>query len=150
MNTDTSTNRVIAVDHDMSLEDMIAAGKYDWVSDGITSERFPVEGSGTKKFQAKLFHFDRFISSEDAAAAMRKENFMPAGHVHGLAFGAAFPDEQRKYPIACLGSSGRVFGCRGVVCLYRSGDGRRLNLGGWGGDWYGTWRFLAVREVSGA
>jgi hypothetical protein len=52
------------------------------------------------------------MSSEDAVAAMKKEKFTPGTHVHGLAFGAAFPEEQRKYQIACLGSFARVRGSR--------------------------------------
>jgi hypothetical protein len=89
MNTDTITNRVIAVDYGKPLPDMIAGGKYDWVNPNITAERFPVEETGRKQFRAKLFHFDRYISSDDAVAAMKAENFLPATHVHGLAFGAA-------------------------------------------------------------
>jgi hypothetical protein len=148
MNTDTITDGVIAVDYGMPLCDMIAAGKYDWVSPDITPEKFPVEGSGTKTFGATLFHFVQPISSEGAVAAMTAENFTPATHVHGLAFGAAFPDEQRKHSIVCLGSSALVLGLRLVVCLYGGRAGRHLNLGGWSGDWYNDYRFLAIREVS--
>jgi hypothetical protein len=150
MNTDTIADRVIAVDYGMALADMIAAGKYDWVDPDITAGKFKVEGTGTKKFRTKLFAFGRDISSEDAAAAMKAEHFTPATHVHGLAFGAAFPEEQRKYPIACLGSSAQVHGGRDVVYLYGDDGGRDLNLGGWVGDWYDGWRFLGVQEVSAA
>jgi hypothetical protein len=150
MTIDTTTDRVLAVDYSMSLEDMIAAGKYDWVSGGITAERFPVEGTGIKKFRTKLFDFSPRISSDDAAAAIRKENFTPGNDVHGFAFGATFPDEQRKYPIACLGLSAQVRGGRGVVCLSRYGVERSLSLYDWGDRWDDDWRFLAVQEVSGA
>jgi len=143
MNTDTTTDRIIAVDHGMSLEAMIAAGKYDWVNDNITPDKFPVDGRGIKKFRTKLFDFGRILS-EDAVAAMRAKNFMPAGHVHGLAFGATFPDEQRKYPIACLASSAQVRGPRFVLCLNRNGAKRRLYLGTWDGGWSSFWRFLGV------
>jgi hypothetical protein len=148
MNTDTTTDRVLAVDYSLSLQAMIATGKYDWVNADITAGRFPIEGTGTKRFRTKLFHFDRNISSEDAVAAMEKEQFAPAGHLHGLAFGATFPEEQRKYPIACLGSSARVDRRRYVVCLCRDVGERRLDLDDWDGDWSAYWRFLAVQEVS--
>jgi hypothetical protein len=150
MNTDTKTitDRVIAVDFGMSLQAMIAAGKYDWVNPNITDEHFPVEGTGKKTFRTKLFHFGRNISSEDVVAAMKAEDFMPANHVHGLAFGATFPEEQRRYPIACLGSSAQVSGFRVVVCLFGGGVERGLDLGFWVGGWNGRWRFLAVQEVS--
>jgi hypothetical protein len=98
MNTDTIAALTIAVDFDTSLPNMIAAGKYDWVNPDITPDKFPVEGTGKKTFRTKLFDFGRSISSEDAVAAMKKETFTPATHVHALAFGAAFPEEQRKSP----------------------------------------------------
>jgi hypothetical protein len=150
MNTDTKTitDGVLAVDYGKALADMISAGKYEWKNSDITAARFPVEGTGTKNFRTKLFHFGRHISSEDAVAAMETENFMPATHVHGLAFGATFPDEQRKYPIACLGSYAWVSGHRYVVCLSRVGGVRYLDLCDWYGGWVGRWRFLGVQEVS--
>jgi hypothetical protein len=70
MNTDTITDRVIAVDFGASLPNMIAAGKYDWVNTNITADKFPVEGAGKKVFHTTLFHFGCYISSEDAVAAM--------------------------------------------------------------------------------
>jgi len=148
MNTDTktTTDRVIVVDYGKPLADMIAAGKYDWVNPDITAERFPVEGTGKKTFRTKLFAFGRYISSDDAVAAMKEEGFTPATHVHGLAFGAAFPEKQRKYPIACLGSSAQVHGDRYVVCLNGNDDERFLGLS----DWGVCWRYLGVREVSAA
>jgi hypothetical protein len=150
MNTDTITDRVIAVDYGRPLADMIAAGKYDWKNSDITAARFPVEGTGKKQFRTKLFHFDRCISSEDAVAAMKAENFIPGTHVHGLAFGATFPEEQRKHPIVCLGSSAQVYGRRFVVCLFGNDAKRDLHLSFWGVGWDGRWRFLGVQEVSDA
>lgn len=81
---------LITIDYGMSLEAMIAAGEYDWKNGNITAEKFPVEGTGIKKFRTRLFHFDRNTSSEDAVAAMKEEGLEPATHVHGLAFGATF------------------------------------------------------------
>jgi hypothetical protein len=139
---------IIAVDYGTSLPDMIKAGRYDWVNPNITPEKFPVEWTGTKAFHTKLFAFGRDISSDDAVAGMRSEGFTPASHVHGLAFGAAFPEEQRKYPIACLGSSAQVRGALHVVYLYRHVDERSLSLSDWRGGWHDSWRFLGIREVS--
>jgi len=157
LNTDTLTaDRVIAVDYGMSLLAMVAAGNYDWKHNAITADRFPIEGTGTKRFRPQLFHFGRIISSDDAIAAIKAEkaeNFTPASHVHGLAYGAAFPEEQRKYNIACLGSSAQVYCNRSVVCLRHGFDARRyLDLCRWAGicAWPDYWRFLAVQEVSAA
>jgi hypothetical protein len=78
VNIDTIAAPTIAVDFGTSLQGMIAAGKYDWVSPNITAGKFPVEGTGKKTFRTKLFHFGRNISSNDAVAAMRSEGFTPA------------------------------------------------------------------------
>ncbi len=150
MNTDTVTERVITVDYSLSLQAMIAAGNYDRKNGDITADKFPVEGTGVKKFRTKVFHVGRNISSKDAVAAIKEEKFLPSGHLHGLAFGATFPEEQRKHPIACLGSSAQVYGDRRVVCLLGSGTRRFLDLYFWDADWDGCWRFLGVQEVSGA
>jgi hypothetical protein len=79
---------------------------------------------------------------------MKNEGFMPATHVHGLSFGAAFPAEQRRYPIVCLDSSAKALGRRYVVYLGQFDGERRLDLREWYGDWDGRWRFLGVQEVS--
>jgi hypothetical protein len=148
MDTATIRDLTITVDYDKSLPDMIAAGKYDWVNPDITARKFPIKGTGNKKFRTRLFDFGRNTSSEAAVAAMKKEKFTPGGHVHGLAYGATFPEVQRKYPILCLGSSAQVSGYRYVVCLFRRGAKRHLDLRSWGGGWRGGWRFLGVQEVS--
>jgi hypothetical protein len=148
--TISDTDLITTINFGQTLEAMIAAGKYDWANPKITADRFPVEGTGIKKFRNKLFHFNRNISSKDVVAAMKQEGFEPATHAHGLAFGAMFPDEQRKYPIACLGSSAQVHGHRYVVCLDWRGAERDLYLYFWVDDWLGFWRFLGVQEVSGA
>jgi hypothetical protein len=116
----------------------------------ITAERFPVDGTGKKMFRTKLFHFDRYISSEEVVAAIKDENFTPGNHVHGFAFGAAFPEQQRKHPIACLGSSAQVLGGRVVVYLDRVGDKRGLRLSNWNDGWNDGWRVLGVQDVSAA
>jgi hypothetical protein len=149
MIVETTTARIITVDYGLSLEAMIAAGKYDWKNDAITADRFPIEGAGIKKFRTKPFELDRDISLEDAVAAIKNENFTPANHAHGLAFGATFPEDQRTYSIASLDSSAWVRGLRLVVCLYGNDAERGLGLRGWYGVGGLRWRFLAVQEVSG-
>jgi len=142
----------LTVDYGQSLEQMIAAGRYDWKNDGITAKRFPVTGEGRVKFEARYFHFDRSISSKDAVEEIKKadtENqWMPAKIEHVLAHGAIFPEEQRKYPIIGLGSVAEVNSDRRVPYLYRSGSDRDLSLGWWVSDWSPGYRFLAVRKVS--
>ena len=149
MSTDT-IDTIISVDFEQSLEDMIAAGRYDRINPYITPKRFRVEGTGTKFFRTRLFHFDRYVSSEMVVAAMQKGTFAPATLVHGLAYAAIFPYRQRTFPIACLGSSARWNGDRDVVCLGGDAAARGIDLGYWDSDWGGLWCFLGVQEVSAA
>jgi hypothetical protein len=69
---------------------------------------------------------------------MQKKGYTPAIHVHGLAFGATFPDMQRKFPITCLGASTQMNPRRDVMCPSSGDLGRRyleVHSGLWDGDW---------------
>ncbi|MCX6819809.1 MAG: hypothetical protein NT019_00760 [Candidatus Adlerbacteria bacterium] len=148
MPTDTFT---LDVDYGRTLEDMVAFGRYDWTNSDITAKRFPLKGAGMGKVtvyaEARLFHFDRDISSEKVVEAMKAEGWEPALIEHLLAFGEKYPEEQRKYPIIGLGSVAQIGDFRYVPCLGRFGRGRNLRLRWWGRGWYGGCRFLAVRPV---
>ena len=155
MNADTITEaRVISIDYSMSLEAMIAAGKYDWKNGNITANEFPVEGTGIIRFETKVFHFDRNISSGDAVAAIKADDprnpWEPAKIEHLLAYGAKNPEDQRKYPIIGLGSVALVRGGCFVPCLGGSVVGRRLGIYWRGDGWDGYGRFLSVRKLSSA
>ena len=150
----TTTEFRIEVDYSMSLNKMISAGNYDWKNDDITAARFPVKGEGKVEFEAKLFHFNRNISSEAAVTHIKDADpqnpWEPAKTEHTLAFGAKYPEVQREYPIIGLGSVAEVGFDRYVLGLDRDGSERYLDLDDLGGDWYAYCRFLAVRKVSQA
>jgi len=141
---------VLSVDYSQSLEQMIVAGNYDWKNDNITAKKFPVVGNGVEQFEAKIFHFDRNISSEKAVEAIKAADWESGKIEHLLSFGAKFPEEQRKYTIIALGSVAEVRGRRDVPYLSRDGAGRGLGLHWWGYDWLGRYRFLAVRKLPSA
>ncbi len=142
----------LTVDYGKSLAEMIAPGHYDWTNGDITAKRFPVSGEGLIEFEARYFHFDRNISSEDAIKEIESEDtenpWIPAKIEHTLSHGATFPEEQRKFPIIGLGSVALVFGGRHVPYLSLGGAERRLRLIWFGGVWGPFCRFLAVRKVS--
>jgi hypothetical protein len=144
----------VSVDYAKTLPDMIAAGRFDWVNGDITPKRFPIKGSGVVELETKVFHFDRYISSEDAVAAIKADDkanpWEPAPIEALLAYGAKHPDEQRRYPIIALGSVAGVRGGRSVPVLNRYGAERGLLLSWWGRGWYDDCRFLAVRKLSSA
>ena len=142
---------VLSVDYGQSLEQMIAEGNYDWKNSDITAKRFPVVGNGIEQFEAKIFHFDRNTASQDNVDAIKADDpanpWEPGKIEHLLAFGAKYPEEQRKYPVIALGSVAKVDGLRRVPCLGVRGRERDLGLGWWNDGWLGRCRFLAVRPV---
>src|SRR3989344_1818344 len=50
---------ILEVNYDLSLEEMIALGRYEWSDPNFTPERFPIKGKGTVLFEARYFHFGR-------------------------------------------------------------------------------------------
>jgi hypothetical protein len=136
----------IIVDYGMTLEQMIAAGGYDWVNDNITAKRFPLSGKGRHEMVAELIPFNRGISSEEAVVELDKMGFRPGTVEELLAFGAAFPETQRKFPILALGSPCGVGGDRLVAYLRGHDARRRLDLLWWDSRWIDYCRFLAVRK----
>jgi len=142
----------LTVDYSMSLKQMIGVSQYDSVDENITPERFPIVGADVVRFEARLFNFGRRISSEAAdeeiKTADKKDPWESAKIEHLLAFGAAYPDVQRKFPVVALGSSCEIHGDRLVPGLWGRGSERRLSLDWWVGGWRDGCRFLAVRKVS--
>lgn len=139
----------ITVDYNMSLKDMIAAGRYDWVNDKIMAEYFPaVKRKGMKELAVKLVHFNnRFISSDDAVKEMDNMGLRPATHEELLAFGAKYSDMRHKFPIVALGSLAQVEGGDPrALCLDRGGSKRGISLIWYAFDWDDKYRFLAVRK----
>jgi hypothetical protein len=137
----------VVVDYGQVLVEMIQAGKYDWINNDITSDHFPITGTGQKEEEITLFHFNRSISSDDAIVEMAKKGFRPADPPEILALGAEHPELQKQFPIVALGSPWRdPGGLRHVVYLDRDDARRPLDLVWFERDWIGDWRFAAVRK----
>ncbi len=142
----------ILVDYNLTLEQMIAAGKFDWLNNDINSNQFPVKGEGLVNYEVRLFEFNEVISSQDAEKRIEEADpanpWEPARIEHLLAFGTKYPEEQRKHPILALGSVGNAsfFGKRNVPYLYRRVTGRSLHLDWWSNEWHPFYCFLAVRK----
>ena len=142
----------ILVDYTHSLAQMIAAGKYDSVNSNITDKHPPppsiLAGLPIKaELKLELVPFNRTISSNDAIQELKQRGLRPATPPELLAFGATYPEEQRKYPIVALGSVWQRWdGYRFVPYLSSDGDRRGLDRSFFGGGWRAGCRFLAVRE----
>lgn len=136
----------IVVDYSLSLEQMIAAGKYDWKNDDITAKRFPLKGNGKVELEPKLFYFGRDMSSDNVIAEMDKEGFRPCTIEELLAIGEQHPELQRKFPLVALGSVSEINGDHDVAYLHRDDSGRYTNLDWFDSDWDDFDRFPAVRK----
>jgi len=135
-----------------SLEQMIAAGRYDYANSDITPKHFPITADQVGAWEARYFHFDLDIESDDAKACIEAEDpenpWQVAQIGHLLAHGERHPEEQRRFPIIALGSVAEVSGYGRVPCLVRRSSHRALYLRWWGDRWPHDCRFLAVRKVS--
>jgi hypothetical protein len=136
----------VTVNYDLSVEEMIRAGKYDRASSEINSQNFPAEKKGVSDLLIHLVRFDGFMESEEVLRELDKQGLRPATLPELLALGAQHPYLQRRFPIVALGlvwHGGRV-----VACLW--GDARNRGLGyDWLGiRWDGLHRFAAVPKVS--
>lgn len=137
----------VTVDYSKPLPEMIATGRYDWTNSDITSGHFPAKGSGVAELKLELVHLGKAASTDEVLRYLDEQGYRPATLPELLAFGAKFPEEQRKYPVVALASVWRRSdGSRDVPYLYRDDAGRNLSLH-WSGDgWDGGYRFLAVRK----
>lgn len=137
----------VLVDYYRSLEDMIAAGKYDYANPDINAKHFPVAKHGKEDVAVELVHFDRNISSDEAIPELDKMGFRPATLPELLAFGEKYPDVQRRFPVVALGSVWlRLSGRRNVACLWGDSTERGLTLSWFEGDWLARYRFASVRK----
>lgn len=130
-----------------SLQDAIAAGKYDYANDYITAEHFKLEGEIVVDTELVLYHPDRDIESDDVVKELDQMGLRPATLQELCAFGEKYPDIQREFPVVALGS----------VCVGSGGDRRvpsldfwfalrKLCLLYWDGEWSSFCRFLAARK----
>ncbi|MBY0293856.1 hypothetical protein K2Q08_00825 [Patescibacteria group bacterium] len=116
----------------LSFEQQVAAGNYDFINDAVGGCVRPRLASiGISHFEGVLF---RFWGSSDQAveriAAADKANPWELAEIeHLLAFGAAFPNKQRKYQIYALDSMMNLGECRLVpyIGTYKGGE-RALHL----------------------
>jgi hypothetical protein len=137
----------IVVNYDLSVEQAIAAGDYQAVHGEITAANFPSTRSGQANLEIVLVRFDHRMKSEHVLQELDKEDLRAAELPEFLAFGAKYPDVQRKFSVAGMGSVWRDRkGYRNVPCLYEASEGRYLDLHWWDDGWYSYTRFAAVRK----
>jgi hypothetical protein len=137
----------VAVNYDLPVEEAIQAGDYQAVHAGIASKNFPSTKRGQVEVEIVLVRFDRRMASEDVVRELAEEGLRAAELHEFLAFGAKYPEVQRKCSVVGLGSVWRDRKkYRNVPCLYTASEGRYLDLRWWDDAWYSYSRFAAVRK----
>lgn len=145
----TTTEFTCVVDRDLSLSKMIDAGKYNHV-DGewhiITG--FSVKGDGKIKTSFELVSFYRGVISDTVHMGLSRRGLRPADIAELLAFGAAFPEEQKKSRIVGFGSRVEINRFPFVAALSECNGRRGVELCEYGFSvgWWESDRFLAVRD----
>lgn len=115
--------------------------KFTYVNSDIESN-FPLEAPRSEEY--KLYHFDSYITSEEAIAEMQKDGYEAATLSELL----SWKDWNESDTVIALGSVAGILGRRSVPGLWEDRSGRYLDLRWFDDGWYGHYRFLAVRQVS--
>lgn len=143
----TITDYTLTVNYDLSIEEMVEAGKYDKANPNITSDNFPVAGHGSKELVTKTIHYDYYITTEEVIADLDKRGLRPATPAKILKFGEMYPNLQEEFPIIALGQIWAYLnGHRDVIALDSDGRGRDLDLISFDNVWGTHCRFLAVEK----
>lgn len=145
---------VVLVNYDLPHQKQIETGKFDWITNydnklirkNSTEHLVPVP-NGEIEQRLTLLHLDRYAKTKEVLAEMEKLNLRPTSSHETLAFAAAHPDVQRKFPLIGLGS---VWvdsdGYRVSLYLCRFSDKRDLGLRLYGREWRDRCHFLAIRK----
>src|ERR1035437_1835235 len=117
-----------------TLNQLIASHNFNWVNSDI-EKNFKLEKVRSSDY--KLYHFDKYISSEDAIKEMAKDGYLPATITELL----KWKGWNDKDWVIALGSVAKVGGGRLVACLGGFGTRRGLGLGWFGSVWGDDYRF---------
>ena len=143
--------RRFSVDYRKSPRQMIAEGRYNRTNSELLPSSFSVEGQGVVEFESRYFWFEQKYLSEEARGvveqAERTHPWMPAKLEHTLAYGAKYPDKQKKCPIVGLGSVIEIGGSLYVSYLTSLGEERCFYLFPFDGFWSEKCAVLGVRKL---
>jgi hypothetical protein len=137
----------LSVNYDLPLEEAINAGNHQGVHGSITPENVPSTRHGQAHLDIILVRYDQRMESENVLHELNREGLRAAELPELFAFGAEYPEVQRKFSIVGLGSVWKDRkGYRNVPCLYEASEGRYLDLHWWDDGWYSYSRFAAIRK----
>src|SRR6266852_8848440 len=126
----------VTVNYHHKLQEMIHAGKYDWVNPNITAKNFPIARKGTTQLAIELVHFRRPMKTPEILQELDAKSLRPTDLPELLALGATYADISWQFPVVALGSVWQFFsGRRYVPALWGISRGRNLRLYWWDFRW---------------
>lgn len=132
---------------DLSIKELVAAGKFDWSNPNVTDGHFPSEKGKAAKEEAVLVHCNQYVSDEELEAVYDHLKLRPGNPKELLSVAIDHPELQRKFPIVATGQICRgPYGLRYVPCVRHWDAGRELRLDCLADAWYDYFRFLAFRK----
>jgi hypothetical protein len=143
----------VSISGGQSFGDLVSIGQYDWISEQVTAEHFPVVGSVDKQdFSLQLVHLGHTARTDEIENRIVELGLESAKIEHLLALRAAYRtrwQDRFYFNLAALGS-GWVNGvglCH-APCLIPSGSMCFFYLNWSMPDfrWENYWRFLTVRR----
>ena len=142
--TSTKTEaHTVTIDYRQTLDQMITAGAYDHVNRHITESSFPVAGGNAAERELTLVFLGR-VASTDEVLDQLDDLAVRSGRIEELlAFGAAYPQTQRQFPIVAVGALDEY---QRRPFLWGSPCVRHLDLRFDEKIWGGNIRFLTVRD----
>ena len=141
--TNTDTHHTVTIDYRQTFDQMIAAGAYDHVNRHITESSFPVARGDAAERELTLVHLGRVASTDERAPSLDDLGVRSGRIEELLAFGAAYPQAQRQFPIVAVGALDEY---RRRPFLWGSPRVRHLDLRFDEKIWSGNIRFLTVRS----
>ena len=99
----------LSVNYDLPLVEAIEFGRYQGVHTSITSQNFPSKKRGQAWLEIILVQYDRRMTSEGVLSELDKEGLRAAELPEFLAFGAEYPEVQRRFCVIGLGSAWRRY-----------------------------------------
>ena len=139
----------VTVNHDITLEQMIEAGHYNWIDPRITSDNFSIVKGCEAEINIVLARLNKSAAIGDVIRNIGHRNFRVATLLELLSFGAVYPGKQTEFPIATPDSiwldpdSGKMM----VPYLTGLSSGERsLRLRKLDDVWPAGYRFAVVRR----
>lgn len=142
---------LVTVDYNQSLQQMIEAGHYTEANSDITEKHFIqdiIENKDRGKVETTLtlVHFNRRMSSDGVLKKFAQRDLRPGTLPELLAFGAKYPDIQRRFLIIALGSLWKKPEYFCLPELDGNSAARYLFLRCFDDGYHSSCRFLAVRK----